>query len=945
MSTSDLTILRDESISNQIRKLAVEQFSDLSDSNQESLISIYKRFISSGKELVMQFHRSSINCGLKVTHANSVIIDIVIEDLFKRAIYLYNKIEGKLPCEVCVVALGGYGRSELSPHSDIDIMLLYPSRIRQSKLEPFQKHLHENILVMLWDVGLKLGQSSRTLNEVVDQAKSDIKTKNSLLEARYLSGSNQLYERFSQAYKNYYRKDSPQEYIKICMRDLKIRRERYGNTVFIQEPDIKNGVGGLRDFQLINWMAKIKLDIATIDDLVKNNYLQQAEYRDFIFAYDYLLRVRNELHYQSPRLIDLLDLEKQPKVALAIGYNQEDSFVRVEVFMKDYYRHASQIYHTSQILEQRLAIQNDSKISLKSLLKSRYKPPKKNIDGFIISGRTLSANSPQIFKEDPGRLIRVFRHSQQSHANMDFDLKCLIRDSLTLITTDVINSASANRSFRSILQTVGDVYPTLYLMHDFGVLGRFIPEWNELYCLVQHEYFHRYTADIHTLNTIKELDKLFTTKEDILTKYNSEIHNTEPTGLLYLILLFHDIGKGSGIKGHSERGVEIASPILDRLGVEPKLKNTILFVIEHHLSMMNIWQHYDVEDPKTLKKFAALVQNERQLRYLYIHTFCDARGTSSSLWNSYKDILHTQLFKNTLEYLGDKETVEKHRRKRKAKTSLDNIASLVPEITSEEIEAHYDLLPEQYFEYNRTNQIALHLKLIHKLLTHFSNNSSTKALIPIFDWKNDLDRSLTIVNLVTWNRAGMFYKICGAFSLAGLSIMSSKAISRNDQIIIDTFYVSDTSGEKADENSAKSIFEKNLVKTFVDDTDLLPDIISFAKKLQKRPSILEQTSTISNAIRSSVDLIYDKVLNKIIITVKAHDKIGLLYRLTKTIFDQGFDITFARISTEQGIAIDTFHVNNNLQEEFEVTETLLTLREKLNDIVSDDVEFEELNLI
>ncbi len=263
------------------------------------------------------------------------------------------------------------------------------------------------------------------------------------------------------------------------------------------------------------------------------------------------------------------------------------------------------------------------------------------------------------------RLIRVFRHCQQLDAAPDFNLTALIRESLPLLTRRVRESPDANISFRAILQEVGLVFPTLSLMHELGVLGRFIPPFDRLTCLVQHEFYHRYTADIHTLNAIRELDRVFAEAEPITLKYRKELHETADPSLLYLILFLHDIGKAAGIKNHSETGVLLAGPILDRLQLDPKSREIVTSIIKNHLIMARFWQRHNLDDPQSAAAFAELVGDAEKLRYLYVHTFCDARGTAASLWNSYKDTLHSTLFRTTLERLLLGDAVEKQNLERK----------------------------------------------------------------------------------------------------------------------------------------------------------------------------------------------------------------------------------------------------------------------------------------
>jgi [protein-PII] uridylyltransferase len=877
--------------------------------------------------------------GLAVARARAAMIDVMLTHLFDYATSTYVRAHGELPAPVSMVALGGFGRGELSPLSDIDLMFLFPSKAKPAAIKPLQEHLTNEILYILWDCGLKVGHSTRTVDEVFAQARADIQTKTALLEMRLVAGSPALYETFASAYRTFYTTENPRAYIAARLEDQEARRTKYGGTVFLQEPDIKNGVGGLRDYQNTVWMARVKLGISSIGELVGLKYLRPNELKSFNRAYDFLHKVRNELHFSSKRATDLLNLEAQPRIALGLGYTEPKILVRVELFMRDYYRAAQTVYRISRLVENRLALTlsqaGDEKISFREAIRARRHERTKRLDGFVLRGRELSAESANVFRDDPARLIRVFRHCQQLGASPDFALQTLIRESLPLITRRVTESADANTSFRSILEEAGGVHPTLNLMHELGVLGRFIPEFDALTCLVQHEFYHRYTADIHTLNTIRELDRIFSEAEPITHKYRDTLHETPSPTLLYLILLLHDIGKASGIQGHAESGVAIARPFLARLGVDEETAEIVAFIIKNHLIMARFWQKRDVDDPKTAEAFAELVENEDKLRYLYVHTFCDARGTSASLWNSYKDTLHTTLYRTTLDHLTLGEKLATRNTQRLQMTFKELINKPIPGISQDEIAAHFNLLPERYFIHTGTSEITLHIRMVNQLLKSIATADSIGSLHPVIDWRDDLNRSLTIVNVVTWDRAGLFYKLAGAFSVAGLSILGAKVISRSDHIAIDTFYVVEPGRGVVQNARAQEIFAQTVEAALVHGKDLLPEILAQAQRhAGSRLGAYTQGESLQTSFPPTVEVYHELSMERTIVEVQARDQIGLLFRLAKTISTHGFDITFARIGTERGIAIDTFYIEDNAHAPVTDPQRLADLREALANIIS-----------
>ena len=925
-----LTLLN--TVIGRIQKHARERLNFVGEVPTPKRLSACKTFLRLESAMIRMRHDAG-ESGLTITRARSGMIDVMLSHLFDYAIAAYERKHGKLFTPVCLLALGGYGRSELSPLSDIDIMFLFPSKMKEASVKPLQEHLINEILYILWDCGLKVGHSTRTIDEAFAEARKDIQNKTALLEARLIAGSTALFDGFARTYRAYYTVEDPKGYIASRLEDQRSRRGKHGDTVFLQEPDIKNGVGGMRDYQNTLWMARVKLGITDIKELGEQNYLRRNELRDFQRAYEFLHRVRNELHFQKKRPTDVLDLEVQPRIAHGLGYTHRDILGRVEQFMRDYYRAAQTIYRISKLVENRLALtlEKPSRFqSFRDIVRARRFERVKHIDGFILRNRELSAETPSVFREDPARLIRVFRHCQSLEAQMDFALQALVRESIPLITRKVSESADACTSFKAILDEAGNVHPTLALMHELGVLGRFIPEFDGLTCLVQHEYYHRYTADIHTLNAIRELDQIFTEAEPITLKYREALHETPEPALLYLILLLHDIGKARGIKGHAESGVEIAIPILKRLGVGPENSELVTFVIKNHLIMARFWQKRDVDDPATAAAFAELLQDADKLRHLYVHTFCDARGTAAGLWNGYKDALHTSLYRSTLDQLIHGAALTTRNSQRLQMTYQDLVSKTIPGISPDEITAHFHLLPERYFIHTDPAEITLHIGMVNRLLKSINEADSLGSLRPVIEWKDDLNRSLTVVNVVTWDRAGLFYKLAGAFSVAGLSILGAKVISRSDHIAIDTFYVVEPGRGVVQSAKAQEIFARTVEEALVTNKDLYPDIVAQARKLATpRYTLPAGGELIHASFPPTVDVYHELSMQRTIVEIQARDEIGLLFRLAKTISDHGFDITFARIGTERGIAIDTFYIESNKAETSEDTTRLHTLRDAL----------------
>ena len=729
-------------------------------------------------------------------------MDVLIQNLFAYALKVAEESLVRVK-PMCVLATGGYGRGELSPHSDIDLMFLYPRSSMGKSLDLLKETMIKEILYPLWDTGMKVGHASREMKEALVEAQRDIRNKNSMLDARYICGDRKIARKFIAKFLRHCRKRKPGDYLNALLGHQEERRREKGDTVFLQAPDLKNGVGGLRDYQGVLWMAKVKFEDDALGSLVNRGYLNESEVNSFQEAYSFLLRVRNELHFRSKRPVDVLHLEKQPDVALGLGYSDEDIFPRVEKFMGDFYARANTIHQLSNLLEQRLVRSTSgstASISFRSVLQAYRASPSEKVDGFELQDGELHTDDNNIFDEDPERIIRLFRHSQRLSAKLSPSLRSMVRNRLSLIDASLINSSSANVSFRSILQEIGNVAPTLMEMHDLGVLGEFVPEFGRLTCKVQHDLYHRFTADVHVLRCIDILDQIFQGKRKSTQHYLEALRKNEVPGLLYLILFIHDLGKDRGPKGHCERGVELGKTLMERLGISEEMHDRILFVVRNHLEMVRFANKFDLDDPEVIDSFASFSEGEQRLRFLYVHTYCDANGTAPDLWNSHKEELHTHLFTNTMRVLEGKRARKDPNELRDSFKNLD-----VKGVSKESILEHLDQVPVRYFSHTGREEVALHIGMVEAYYRKKKPNDQ-----PVVSWRNDLRRTMTVVDVVITDQTGLFEKITGALAVTGLNILGARAITRQDELAIDVFYVEGENGGIVEDSTIRGFFEDTL---------------------------------------------------------------------------------------------------------------------------------------
>ena len=884
-------------------------------------LDMIKEFLRLEKEMIHRYHQKG-DSGLRVTRSRAVIIDVLIQYLYNWAIRVAKDSMG-ITKPMCILATGGYGRGELSPLSDIDLMFLYPKSSMGKSLDNLKEIMTREILYPLWDSGLKVGHASREINEALSESQKDIRNKNSMLDSRFVCGDRKIAQKFIAKFLKFCRRNQPLLYLNELLRHQTERRESKGSTIFLQAPDVKNGVGGLRDYQGILWMSKVKFNLESLKALIERQYLTEHEASSFEESYSFLLRVRNELHFRSTRPVDILHLEKQPEIALGLGYDHDDIFRRVEAFMEDYYTKAQTIYQICGILEERLVTAktgNTSKLSFQNVLKAYRSPPIEKVDEFDLQQGILSSPNLEIFDQDPERIIRLFRHAQKLNAKLSPDLRALVRNRLSLIDSNLINSNSANVTFRSILQEIGNVSPILNEMHDLGVLGRFVPEFGRLSCKVQHDLYHRFTADVHVLHCLSKLDEIFQGNDPKTKHYLEALRKNEVPGLLYLILFLHDLGKDQGPKGHCERGVEIAIGLLERLGISYEMHDRILFVIRNHLEMTRYANKFDLDDPEVIDSYAQFIEGEQRLRFLYVHTYCDANATAPDLWNDHKEELHTQLFTNTLNVLEGK-----HARKDPSTLKNAYLAIQVEENLKDELKLHLENVPERYFSHTSKEEVALHVDMVHRF-----KDKSNLTNRPILSWRNDVRRALTIVDIVTNDRPALFEKIAGGFSVAGLNILGARAVTRNDGIAIDIFYVEEGKGGIVGDSKTRKLCEKS-IHSFLENENSPEKLIKDKRKKLDKSKLFSNEDRFGEKIPPQVDVYHDVALGRIIVEVRAADQIGLLHLISKTISRCGFSIQFARVATEQGIATDIFNIERAADNENPSPSQFLELREQLSE--------------
>ncbi len=861
----------------------------------------YKGFLKVETHRLKMLHRAGAG-GLEICRARAAILDVLLKSLWQAAKNALPEQSQKGFPPLALVALGGYGRAELNPHSDIDFMFLHSRPIAAAGPVPFLSHMVDGLLYPLWDIGLKVGHSVRTVDEAVSQANSDMQSKTSLIEARWITGDEALFEKFQKTLLNKCVSRHEQEYIAMRIEDQNARRNKFGNSASMQEPNLKNGCGGLRDYQNLLWMAFFKYRTRTLKELQAHEMIGDTERKQLEAAYDFLLRVRTEMHYHVNRAMDVLSKSLQPAVAHNLGYKDRSPSQRIERFMRDVYTHSRNIFLITRTLERRLALAPEPRLSLRALLPQRGKSKPEQVDGFKVADGEIHASSPRVFREQPRRLMRVFLYAQQRAATLHPDLAQMIRHQLGLVDHAFLTDEHVRETFLTILNQRGVVAPVLRAMHEVDLLGKYLPEFGKLTCLVQHEFYHQYTADEHTLVCLEQLDRIWDSQETLYRTYTPLFQSLERPFLLYLALLLHDVGKPEGHGHHSELSAELAMRAARRLGLDGSASHTLRLLIEHHLLMASTSQRRDLDDPAVIRQFAKRVQNPEVVSLLTLHTFVDSQATSDKLWNGFKDSLLWLLHMKSMQLMAGGTEFVRAEEKQKELLMADVKRLLPPEVSPEEWQAHCTTLPPRYFQIQTAREVLDDLSLAHEFLS-LQVADESNPLHPVARWRDDPDRGGNVVKVCTWDRAGLFRKIAGSLSAAGMNILSAQIFSRSDGVVLDTFFVNDARTGNLARREQRDLFE------FVLNKALTGEEVQFQALIARQMSSRAVYQAYAGE-RLPTRIRFDNEASetRTVIEVETEDRPGLLYVISESLAEVQLDISAARICTERGAAIDSFYV-------------------------------------
>lgn len=839
-----------------------------------------RTYVNAGRELLVEKHRAGAR-GIVIVRAFSAMVDELLRHLFELAQSDYHAHYPTMNARCTMVAQGGYGRGELNPQSDVDLLFLYVW-----KVTPYVEYVTEKVLYALWDGGLQVGHATRTVAECVRLGKTDSTVQTAMLDGRFLCGDEQLFEEYAAAVRPH-RSGQVATFVARKLEERRLRHERYGESVFLLEPDLKEGQGGLRDIQSAMWIAQVKCGVTCLDEARAQGLIDKGDLEMVRSAQDFLWRVRNELHFASGKHQDQLTFEMQELAAKNLGFAREQKLSEVETFMRCYYRHASEISRVTALLIHR-AVEHQP--SLKRFLQTG----RRLWDGVLIKGRTLAVSPKANFESSPGTLLQLFVQVQKYRLELGQDSRSFIRAQAESFGASLANSAEANARFLGILRANEWIYETLQEMHRTNVLDALVPEFGRVRCMALHDLYHIYTVDQHLMRAVKEFERLrdgeFRESLPELTQLARDVENPE---ILILGILFHDIGKGQG-SGHSELGSRLAVQFAERVGLNEDETEQLSFLVLRHLLLPEIAFKRDIEEESVVLGLADTMGSSENLRLLYVLTYSDMKAVGPDVWNAWRKSLLEELYRRAVRVLEDREKGEFERPDRASKLQRIRLRAEERLEAAGQGDAARGILaamPDRYFLSTPEDDMPFHVRLLERLddkpfltaVRHYPESQYSEMVISARD------------------QPGLFASITGVFASIGLDILSARIHTLRDGRILDVFRISHQGhSEVVLEPGKWSRLQLTLERVLRGEADV------FELVRRSEPVLIFRRRSINVPTQILVD--NEASEDFTIIEVYTRDRTGVLFRIAYCLHKLDLSIHLAKISTNVDQVADVFYV-------------------------------------
>lgn len=793
----------------------------------------------------------------------------------------------ELQSQCAVLAVGGYGRAELCPFSDVDVLVVCADGALHEQIQSAAKRF----LHLLWDTGIDVGHSVRTVEEALSLHGHSLDAWTAMVESRYLCGATELADALTASIRERIARGPDSWFIRGVFADMSTRHERFGTSVKLLEPNVKKSAGGLRDLHMLFWLHRAVdpayffplsgVQAATVSFLHllhQNKELDAEEVGMVRDALGFLLRVRHEMHYQRSAMNDTLEYALQRDVAAALGFGDRDELRSVEVFMAAYYRQARRVHSLHRRLSQRFQEVIEPA--------PHSSPARVGDDGLLrVDDRSVSVAPGMRTFASPREVFRAAVLAAEQGLELDFRVRAAIERSLPAFTDQDRLDPELAVLFGRIIRS-GRAGKSFHGLNDLGVLGWYIPEFGDLVAFFQHNVYHYFTADEHTLIAIAHAEDLVADPGPL-----GEVYRSLPEReVLLLAILVHDIAKPLGVADHEITGVTIAHRVLDRVGLG-RHAEAVGFLVRHHLIMEQTAFRRNVHDPATIRDFASRFERPGLLEYLYLLTYADLSALNITVWTEWKAAMLHDLYRRTAEVLHRNlhgEEIDRFHEDRHAEVVAELGEALAREIPRDEISGHLRAMDNDAYQAVFTPaEIAGHIRAAR-------NVDTPSTLFSHYG-------SHTEVTIIARDAPFALSRFCAVLAANDANIFDANIFTRNDGVIIDRFRVSSAMTSLQLDTPACEKISREIGLLMVGDLDVAQLFREHHRKWKRRP----RSATNPN-IRTDVE--FEETAGYTIIDVYAPDSVGFLYRVTETISQLGLDIYFAKIATRVDGIIDAFYV-------------------------------------
>ena len=830
--------------------------------SRERFLSLSRNYLSVLKGSLIDL-RAKEAVGRSYVRAYSHIVDAIVGVLFQRAVQEHGAELGTV--ELAIIGMGGYGRAELAPYSDVDILVLCKRKTH------LVKQIAGSFIQLMWDIGFELGHTVQSLVESEGALGRHMDARTALFESRWICGMEDI-AREAEHQKSRLRQKDRKAFVVRKIRDATTRHEKYGNSYQLIEPNVKLSPGGLRDFQTLVWLGMVVDGEDGLRGLHRRRLLLPGEADALEEAHNFLLNVRVELHVRSESKQDQLTVRMQRLITDRLGYRDRGGHLAVELFMRDYYNHTRTVYRiTRDIIEE---LQFGENIGLLTGRKRTTKTTER---------LSLGINRKRA-REKP---LYVFNKQKRTGLELDRSLRQRLRN---ILASDLSGRSERNRmrrDFPKLLSDATNISLLVRSMHDTGYLGAIIPEYNFLTSLKRYDLYHHYTVDEHSFQVVRNLEELASSHSRRIEPFARIYSEIADKQTLHLAALLHDIGKIEG-KGHAKKGAEISRRILKRMSLGKVQIEAVSALIEIHLLMSHYSQRRDPADIGTLKSFCSRVKTRTNLKYLCLLTYADLKATSPHVWTDWKHTLLWGFYLKAYQFMARKEKKAETFYKARKSTILRDFPGGPGR---EEALEHLDKLPGRYLLTMKASQVRGHLALIRQLKGQRGVVSSTKAKLS------------TEISFCTLDKPFRLSQLCGVLTLNDCNILFANAFTRTDGVVVDVFHVEDVSGTMPIDEHRIEKLRKDLDEVLKGKLDIGSTLAKYLVKWKRR----KHTSI---PVPFRVEFDNDISPDVTILDIFAADQPGLLFGITRVLSEEGLTIHRARISTEAYQAIDSFDIQD-----------------------------------